>query len=193
MLYLWIILISIVSVGTVDGMLLGHSVCGVADGIFTAALAAVAVIAIDGAGAFAVRRLPESWFLCENIDLGASKNERRLYRSLKINSWKEYVPELGGFTNFHKDKILSISDTEYLSRFILESNFGVVIHFINAITGVLICFIPRISRPSIWIPVFLVNFVLSILPMMILRYNLPVLKKLYLRAKKRSADRSGII
>ncbi len=190
MLYLWIILISILSFGACDGIFFGHSVYGIADGIFTCALAAVAVIAIDGAGAFIVRRLPEAWFSFDGIDLGATKNERRLYRGLKINSWKGYIPELGGFTNFHKDKLLSMSDADYLARFILESNFGVMIHFINAVTGVFICFIPRISRPSIWVPVFLVNFVLSILPMMILRYNLPVLRKLYKRAKNKNADRA---
>lgn len=182
MMYIAVILISVISVGFFDGMQGGFSLNSLLDGMFSASVCAMAVFLIDALSAFLIRRLPTSWFSCERSLFGASKNERRFYRYIKINSWKDLVPELGGFTSFHKDRLESVSDREYLARFILESNYGVIIHFANAVLGIFIFLLPHVARPNIWIPIFFVNFMLSILPMMILRYHLPVLERLYRRA-----------
>ena len=69
-------------------------------------------------------------------------------------------------------------------KFLLEANFGVIIHLENALFGFLIAFIPPCSSPSIWIPVSAVNFVLSMLPVFVLRFTSHTLKKLYIRSKK---------
>ena len=103
---------------------------------------------------------------------------------MKVKSWVSLVPELGLFTGFHKDSLGSASDSKYLARFLLESNYGVVIHIANGILGFLIAFIPICSAPSIWIPIFVVNLILSLMPVAILRYNSHTLYKLYLRSKK---------
>lgn len=142
-------------------------------------LATVSVIAVDGIFAFLIRRLPESWFSPRAKAFAVSKKEARLYRKLKINKWKKHVPELGGFTNFHKSSLKSTTDADYLRRFILESNYGVAIHVANVITGILIILLPFCSTPSIAIPVAGVNAVLSFLPVMILRANTPALMLLY--------------
>ena len=140
----------------------------------------VAIIAWDGLWAFLIRRaLPRSWFMPGKKIFEVSKGEHKLYNKLKIKSWKDKVPELGGFTGFHKNELKSSQSAEYLARFIMETNFGVIIHLENAILGFAICFIPLCSAPSIWIPIFAVNFVLSMLPVFILRYTAYTLNRLY--------------
>ena len=108
-----------------------------------------------------------------------SKKEKKFYQSIKIKSWRDKIPELGGFTSFHKNELSSSNDIEYLKRFITESNYGVIIHIENAILGFLIFLIPLCKTPSIWIPIFAVNFVLSMLPVFVLRYVTYTLNRLY--------------
>ena len=144
------------------------------------------VIALDGVVAILIRRLlPTSWFSADRECFFVGKRERDLYRRLGIKRWKELVPELGGFTGFHKNKLQSVSDLRYLERFLVESNYGVVIHLANAVLGFLIFFLPFCSAASIWVPIFAVNFFLSLMPVAVLRYTCYTLQRLY----KRSANR----
>ena len=155
---------------------------------FATALGALAVFVLDAISALAIRRLtPKKLYLPSKKIFKVSKRERNFYRAIKIKAWKDHVPELGGFTSFHKDKLESNSNVEYLERFIIEANYGVVIHLSNALLGFLILFIPFCSSPTIWIPIFVVNFVLSILPVFILRYTLYTLQNLYSRTQKGNA------
>ena len=140
----------------------------------------IAVIAWDGLMAFLIRRaLPMSWFSPGKKIFNVSKKEKKFYQSIKIKSWKDKIPELGGFTSFHKNELSSSNDVEYLKRFIIESNYGVVIHIENALLGFMIFLIPMCSSPSIWIPIFAVNLVLSMLPVFVLRYVTHTLNRLY--------------
>ena len=140
----------------------------------------IAIIAWDGLMAFLIRRvLPMSWFTPGKKLFQVSKKERKFYLGIKIKAWKDKVPELGGFTSFHKNELSSSNDVEYLRRFIIESNYGVIIHLENAILGFLILLIPLCKAPSIWIPIFAVNFVLSMLPVFVLRYVTYTLNRLY--------------
>lgn len=140
----------------------------------------VAIIALDGLFAFLIRRaLPKSWFMHGKRVFEVKKGERDFYNKIKIKAWKDKVPELGGFTGFHKSEFKSSQSAEYLGRFIMEANFGEVIHLENALFGFAICFIPWCSAPSIWIPIYCVNFVLSMLPVFILRYTTYTLNRLY--------------
>lgn len=144
-------------------------------------LGTVSVIAYDGITAFIIRRLPEKWFAAGNRLFDVSRREKRLYSKIKLKKITALVPELGGFTGFHKDKLKSTDDNEYLRRFLLESNYGVVIHIVNAAGGFVIGFLPFCGGIWVWIPVAAVNFVLSMLPVFILRNNTPPLLFLYKR------------
>lgn len=145
----------------------------------------IAIIAQDGITALIIRRLtPKSWYLPHRRFFKVSSRERKFYTKIKIKKWKDSVPELGLFTGFSKSEIKEADDAEYLGRFLVESNYGVIIHIANAVFGFVIAFIPICSAPSIWIPIFAVNFVLSILPVLILRYTSHTLSKLYQRSKK---------
>ena len=145
----------------------------------------VLVIAIDGVAAFIVRRLPEKWFLPDAKLFDVSDKERLLYRKLKINSWKNQVPELGCFTGFHKDRLEKTDSSTYLGRFLLESNYGVVGHIAGAIMGFSLLLMPFLHPLIVALPISAINAVLSILPTMILRFNTPSLRRLYHRSLKK--------
>ena len=153
--------------------------------LVAAVFGVVAVFAIDGLFAFVIRRLPERWFLPESRLFFVGNREKNFYRRTKINTWKQYVPEWGCFTGFHKDKMQSPDDSDYLGRFLLESNYGVAGHLAGAVFGYLILLIPSLRTLSIALPIAVVNMILSLLPTMILRFNTPALRKLYRRTLER--------
>jgi hypothetical protein len=138
-------------------------------------LGVVAVFAIDGIFAFLIRRLPERWFLPEAKLFFVGKGEKNFYRKTKINTWKQYVPEWGCFTGFHKDKVREPDSSAYIGRFLIESNYGVAGHIAGAFLGFLIMLLPFLRPFAIALPLAVVNWVLGILPTMILRSNTPSL------------------
>ena len=145
-------------------------------------LGTVSVIAVDGLFAFIIRRLPEKWFAPEAKAFSVPKWERNLYRKTKINVWKKHVPEWGCFTGFHKDELKDANDSQYIGRFLLESNYGVLGHVAGAIFGFLIMLLPFLRPIAVALPIAIVNFILSLLPTMILRFNTPPLRRLYQRS-----------
>lgn len=160
------------------GLLLLCTVAGVA-----------AVIAVDGLFAFVIRRLPEKWFAPEAPAFSVGKWERNFYRKTRLNSWKKYVPEWGCFTGFHKDKMRHPNDSSYIGRFLLESNYGVAGHVAGAFFGFLIMLLPFLRPVTMALPIAAVNFVLSLLPTMVLRANTPSLRGLYRRNLEREEAR----
>jgi glycosyl-4,4'-diaponeurosporenoate acyltransferase len=149
--------------------------------LLSVVLGVVAVIAVDGLLAFVARRLPDRYFAPEAKLFSVGDREKKLYKKLKIESWKRYVPELGCFTGFHKDKMRDPRTSEYVGRFLLESNYGVLGHVLGATLGFLIMLLPFLRPLAVALPIAIVNFVLSTLPTMILRYNTPALRRLYRR------------
>lgn len=191
---LYLILIFLANVGTVAGNYLLLPYTGWDFFRYLALrsiFATAAVIALDAIVALLIRRLPERLFAPESRLFSVGRGECRLYRTLRIKSWKRFVPELGGFTSFHKDRLRETSDAEYLSRFLLESNYGVAIHILNALFGPLILLLPPCRAPGIWIPIAATNALLSLLPAMVLRFNTPPLRRLYRRAVQKAQRDAG--
>lgn len=158
------------------------------------AIAGVAVLfLIDAVTAFLTRRLPEKWFAPEAKMFTVKPAERKIYRKLKINSWKKYVPEWGCFTGFHKDKVREPDSSAYIGRFLIESNYGVAGHIAGAIAGFAIMFLPFMHPFALALPLAVINFVLGILPTMILRSNTPSLRMLYrknIERERKSVERT---
>ena len=78
--------------------------------------------------------------------------------------------------NFHKDKVYDPGSNDYLKRYILEANYGVVIHAACVVFGFLILFICHSECAlRVGLPVAIVNAALNLMPMFALRYNLPKL------------------
>ena len=141
----------------------------------------ISAIVIDGVCALVVRRLlPKRWF--EGIKKGfvATPKESKFYQKIGIKKWKDKVIDLGVFTGFRKNKIYDPKNNEYLLRYILEANYGVVCHLVGVGLGV---FCALCAPKNLWltvgVPVAVVNLVLSTLPVFVLRYNLIKLHKLY--------------
>lgn len=148
-------------------------------------IGAAYAFSIDGISALLIRRLtPEKWYEPDRVLFTVSKAERNLYNKLKIKAWKDKVPEWGGFTSFHKDRLASSSDQAYLRRFLIEANYGVVIHIANGVLGILVLLLPPCRYPSVAIPVFAVNLILSLLPVAILRHTSYTLLRLYHRTQR---------
>lgn len=147
----------------------------------------VCVIAVDGIFALIIRRLlPQKWFSKDKKFFIVSKKECLFYEKLAIKKWKDKVIELGCFTNFRKNKIYEPQNNEYVARYILEANYGIIIHLVCIFVGFLIIFIyPLKYFLCFGIPVAIVNAFLNYLPYCILRYNLPKLNQLYRINEKR--------
>ena len=156
--------------------------------LFLTLLGVAAVFIVDAVMALIARRLPERWFLPEARLFAVGKRERSFYRWTRINTWKKYVPEWGCFTGFHKDKLQDASDSAYLGRFLLESNYGVAGHVAGALAGYLILLIPVLPTLTVALPVAAINMLLSLLPTMVLRYNTAPLRRLYRRSVERKAN-----
>ncbi|MBQ9785003.1 MAG: hypothetical protein IJW29_05840 [Clostridia bacterium] len=182
---LYVIIISVASLLITLGNFL-------ADGVYTfpaftwlllATVAGVAaVILVDGLFAAIARRcLPEKWFAPLSRAFSVPKWEKDLYRKTKINVWKKHVPEWGCFTGFHKDQLRDPNDSAYIGRFLLESNYGVAGHVLGSCLGFLILLLPFLRPLSMALPIAIVNFVLNMLPTLILRFNTPALRRLYSR------------
>ncbi|MFR1983837.1 MAG: hypothetical protein ACLS4Z_09115 [Christensenellaceae bacterium] len=156
----------------------------------------VAVIAVDGLFAFLIRRLPEKWFGHERRFFQVSAKEKKFYEKLKIRKWKDKVPELGQFTNFHKNKVAEPRNNAYLERYMLEAAYGEVIHLAGCFLGfVIIFFYPLKYWLCFGFPVAVINLIMNILPYFILRYNFYKMKVLYRsneRKQRRAAEKETL-
>ena len=141
----------------------------------------VAVIVVDGIFATIVRwLLPKKWFSEDKLWFSESKKECSFYEKIGIKWWKDKVPELGMFTTTRKNKIAEPNNNEYVKGYIMEANYGVVVHIADVVFGFLIAFIyPLEFFVNFALGVALVNAVLNFLPIFILRYNLRKLHRLY--------------
>ena len=94
--------------------------------------------------------------------------------------------DLGAFTGLRKNKIADPKSVHYLRRYIEEANYGVVIHVACIFVGFLVMFFyPIKTWLFIGLPVGVVNAFLNLLPLAVLRYNLPKLHKLLSINEKR--------
>lgn len=154
----------------------------------------LALILIDGLVAAIIRKIPEKYFLKDRKIFQLSERQRKFCDFLGVKKWKEKIPELGGFTNFHKDHVKDPFDIDYVRRFILEARYGVIIHLWSVPFGFLVVlfdFKMYFGQGNIFwtiaIPLALVNAILIVAPAFVLKYNLPKLDKL-LRHNTRLRD-----
>ena len=181
MLYAIIILFSMAVIAAVDIIFFARMVGFLPyQAILGVIIMTVLEIAFNGLVALIIRRaLPSKWFGVDK-NFSASKKERVFYEKIGIKKWKDKVLELGCFTNFHKDKIEDPKSPEYVKRYIVEANYGVVIHFaLLFLSFAVIFFFPLEVWYCFAFPVAIVSVFLNALPLFILRYNLAKLNTLY--------------
>ena len=141
--------------------------------------------ALDGLIAIIINKIPDKFFGIDNPLYNVSEFEKTLYKKIKVRSWKDKVWELGGLGGFSKKSLESPDSPEYIEKFIIECNKGVLTHRLSYPIGFLpMLFIPNIC--AIAFPVAAVNFFLNILPTLVLRYNTPKLRIMLKRMYKKS-------
>ena len=135
-------------------------------------------ILIDALVAIIGRKLPEK---CVNPRKGmimCHDWEMNFFNFIGVKKWKDYMPDLGRFTNFPKGNLMDPLNNEYIKRYILEASYGIWIHYVSVPASPLIFLLGLIqpNNPTVWTvgaPVVFVNMVLILLPAFTLKYNLP--------------------
>lgn len=159
----------------------------------------IAVILVDGLIAIVTHWFPERMFSHENKRFDVPKREIKFYEAIGIKKWKELVPELGGLNGFHKNHVADPNNPIYLEKFLLEINYGWVLHVLGVPFGFLIMLLDYKMYMgngitvglSIGIPVSIVNAILCLLPAFVLRYNYPrlqVMHKFALRKQNKKKE-----
>lgn len=142
---------------------------------------------LDGGMAIFVNKmLPERLFSADNPRFEVSEREKELYKRLRVRLWKDKVWELGGLGGFSKKRLVEPNSPEYIERFIIECNKGVMTHRLSYPVGFLTMLTMfNVCSFTVALPVALVNLFLNILPTLALRYNTPKLKTLLARLKRK--------
>ncbi len=157
--------------------------------VFAVVLCTALQFALDGLIAIAINKMPDRLFDINNPLYNVSETEMKLYKRLKVRSWKNKVWELGGLGGFSKKTLLKPNSAEYMEKFIIECNKGVHTHRLAYPVGFLpMIFYPGVLAFSVALPVALVNLYLNVLPTLVLRYNTPKLKSVLLRMKRKGSE-----
>ena len=101
--------------------------------------------ALDGLIAIVINKIPNSWFGVENRLYNVTNREREIYKRLRVRLWKDRIWELGGLGGFSKKELKEPGNPEYIERFIIECNKGVMTHSISYPVG----FLALLTLPGI--------------------------------------------
>ena len=141
--------------------------------------------ALDGIIAIIINKMPDRLFGINSPLYNVSEAEKKLYKKLQVRRWKDKVWELGGLGGFSKKSLVEPENPEYIEKFIIECNKGVLTHRLSYPIGFLpMVFIPGACSLTVALPVALVNLFLNILPTIVLRYNTPKLKGILERMRR---------
>lgn len=141
---------------------------------------------LDAVVAIIVNKTPRKFFNVDNRRFSVTERERAFYVKLGVRRWHDKVWELGALGGFSKRTVREPNNPEYLERYIVECNKGVVTHRLSYFVGFFVMWpLSGIMTYTVALPVALVNLFLNILPTIVLRYNTPLLHTLLLRAKRR--------
>ncbi len=179
--YLWILGISITIVFCLNAFLINTGI-GFGFIVLCGFLNPILIFGLDAAVAAAIHALPAKWFDPYEKRYQPLKIENSIYRRIRINAWKDYVPDTGKLTTGLSKSEITGTDTDYLHLFLVETCYAETIHVWMALTGLIpVLFITHSLLWSMLIPHALINFFLNIPPILIQRNNRPKLIRLYER------------
>ena len=143
--------------------------------------------------AFLVRCLPRRLFSWGRAFYRELRFEKRLYRMLGVNRWKDHLPEAGGLAGFSKRNLAGELTLPYVETFLLETCIAEVGHLAIGILGYCsVGFAWLLPDPYPYIPLFLgfatLDLVVQLLFVIIQRYNRPRLMRLYSLLLERSVQ-----
>lgn len=111
-----------------------------------------------------------------------SKQQKNLYEKLGVKRYKHLLPDLGKIIGFGKNKIEDASNKDYILKYLYESCYGELDHFVSIFMGFLVIFVLPIKYCLCFgIPIAIINVVLNLMPIISLRYNRYKLNIVYLR------------
>jgi len=109
------------------------------------------------------------------------KRQKTFLSKLGVRRFKELLPDLGVLVKFPKGKIVDPKSPEYVHRYLLESCVGEIGHILGAVCGFAVILLFPTSIWHIGMPIAVINAILSLLPVLALRYNRHTLFLLYKR------------
>lgn len=158
-------------------LLLAVAICGLMAGIIT----------------LITRILPKKVFSPYRKRFRVNDKENKLYNKLKIKKWKDRIPELGKLSGFSKSEISEPNNPNYIFKFLTENCIAEALHFYSIVAGLLVfIFLPREYVFTIGLPIFFLNLILHLMPILVQRYLRPKFFKLYNRLL-RQKDEQEII
>ena len=187
MLYITIIFIGSL-ISTLLGIFVGVPTAGVTEsrvfGVIIISL--LALVVIDAVCALFVRYcLPKKVFNPFLKIYNVGKKERKFYEKIGIRQWKDRIPEAGQlFANFAKTEILDMTNNEYVKKFMSETIYAEIMHWLSVIFSFLIIFIDLSLALTVGLPLVIGNMILNLMPVLVQRYNRPKLMVLYQRNER---------
>ncbi|MBR6807843.1 MAG: hypothetical protein IKM46_05605 [Clostridia bacterium] len=176
-----------IAVAVISALNIAFSAASAVTAVGATVLCTALQFAIDGLIAIIINKLPDRLFGVDKALFSVSPWEEKLYKRLRVRAWKDKVWELGWLGGFSKKRLLKPNSKEYMEKFIIECNKGVLTHRLSYPAGFLpMLFYPEVLAFSIALPVGTVNLLLNILPTLVLRYNTPKLKSVLLRMRRKT-------
>ncbi len=184
--------ISIIFIGTLISALLGVFVGVPFSGVSESRVFAIIIISllvlvvIDAVCALFVRYcLPKKVFNPFLKLYNVGKRERKFYEKIGIRKWKDRIPEAGQlFANFSKTEVADMTNNEYVKKFMSETIYAEIMHWLSMLFSFLIIFIDLRLALTVGLPLIIGNMILNIMPVMVQRYNRPKLMVLYQRNER---------
>ena len=145
---------------------------------------------VDAMVAISTRMLPKNWFSPFKRIYKVKEKERKFYDKLKIRSWKDRIPETGQYlVGFSKTKLESMTDNEYVKKFMRETVYAEVMHALSIPLSFLTAFIYPKLFLLCGLPMIIGNIIMQALPVMVQRYNRYKLTILYRRNAKNAKQK----
>lgn len=141
-------------------------------------VAILGMIAINGVVAIICSKLiPNKCFNKDSKFYMPSAKQCKFYEKLGVKKWKDKTLEMGFLNGFRKNKIEN--ETQHIERFILENKKGYLTHFVSVVASILSIFtLPIRFWIPLGLPIIITSVILNVIPMIILKYNMPRLKTL---------------
>lgn len=141
-------------------------------------------------GLILVNFIPKKWYRTDKKIYNERSYEKKLFNSIKIKSWKDYVPQLLKIDNINdakKDNV-DTKSAEYINFFISETCRSEFIHlfyiFSELFVLIVLFFIKTEWALKFGIAITIIWIIFHMMSVLIQRYNRPRLKIFLKRVEK---------
>ncbi len=128
------------------------------------------VLVLLGLLAILLRFFPKGLWNYRSTIFKVNQSQIKFLRSIKIQKWKDKIPEMGWTGGFEKKNIKSV-EVKYLNKFLQETCLAEILHLLAGILGFTVLFIFPVRDLYFSLPIAIVNLILHILPCLIQRYT----------------------